>query len=80
LELIKTGLHERKSCKDVLEDVELGTQQRVFPGLPTLPFAPGGVFTDTFKRIVKIIHRSKNHPDYNESIDKNFGIIGAEKQ
>ncbi|WP_028980296.1 hypothetical protein [Sporocytophaga myxococcoides] len=31
-----------------------------------------------FKRIPKLVQRIKNHPNYNESIGKDLGIIGAE--
>jgi hypothetical protein len=32
-----------------------------------------------FKRIGKLVQRMKNHPDYNEALGKNLGIIGAEQ-
>lgn len=77
--LFKWEEHERTKYKDLLADGAIGSHLGAFPTMPTLPVAPDAVPAGIFKIIGKLVQRIKNHPNYDESIGKNLGIIGPEK-
>jgi hypothetical protein len=79
LVLFKSELQERTRYKDLLYDGDAGVNLGDLPTVPTLPVAPAPVPAGVFKRIAKIVQRIKTHPNYNEAIGKNLGIIGHEK-
>jgi hypothetical protein len=80
LDLFKKETQERTSYKDLLFEGKIGTPLGDMPGLPVITETPAAVPAGVFKRIAKIVQRIKNHPDYNEAIGKNLGIIGAERE
>jgi hypothetical protein len=79
MNIYKSEDHEWTKYKDLLADGEIGTHLGPFPGMPIMPIAPVPVPAGIFKSIAKIVQRIKNHPNYDESIGKNLGIIGPEK-
>lgn len=77
--VLKHELQERNKFKDLLADGNIGSAMNAFPAMPTLAAAPTAVpVAGIFKRMSKVVQRIKNHPNYNEAIGKNLGIIGAE--
>jgi len=79
MNIFKSENHEWTAYKDLLADGDIGSHLGPFPGMPVMPVAPTVVPAGIFKCIAKIVQRVKNHPNYDESIGKNLGIIGAEK-
>lgn len=80
IDVFKTETQERTRYKDLLFDGDATVNLGDYPTLPDLPTAPTVVVTaGVFKRIAKIVQRIKTHPNYNEAIGKNLGIIGHEQ-
>ena len=79
MNIFKSEFHEWTSYKDLLSDAPIGSHLGPFPSLPTMPPIPVAVPAGIFKSIAKVVQRIKNHPNYDESMGRNLGIIGAEK-
>jgi hypothetical protein len=79
LEMFKAEMLERTSFKDILFDGDPGVVLTEMPVGPVLPVAPEVVQPGIFSRVSKVVQRIKNHPGYNNSIGRNLGIIGPEK-
>ena len=77
--LFKWEEHEWNKYKDLLAEGAIGSHLSSFPTMPVLPVAPDMAPAGIFKIIGKIVQRIKNHPNYDDSIGKNLGIIGPEK-
>jgi hypothetical protein len=79
LEILKGEMLERTRYKDLLFHGEPGVPMGEMPVIADMPVAPSPVLAGIFKRVAKVVQRIKNHPNYNEAMGRNLGIIGAEK-
>jgi|GEM_PF-429795 len=79
LDIFKGEMQERTRYKDLLFDGDATQNLGSFPTIPDLPVAPTAVSAGVFKRVAKTVQRIKTHPNYNEAMGKNLGIIGSEK-
>jgi hypothetical protein len=79
LEIFNAEKEERTRYTNLLFDGRIGSPLGDLPGLPALPPPPAAVPPGVFKRIAKMVQRIKSHPNYNEALGKNLGIIGPEK-
>lgn len=78
--VLKSELQERNRFKDLLADGDIGSVLINYPAMPVFSAPPTSApVSGIFKRMSKIVQRIKNHPNYNEAIGKNLGIIGAER-
>jgi len=69
----------RVSYKNLLAYGKIGTVVGGIAPVPVLPVPPNAVPAGIFPRVTLLVARIKKHPNYNESIGKDLGIIGAEQ-
>lgn len=77
VEIAKKEAAQSVAFKNLLYDGPEGntiTYPAPIPGLTQPTLVKSGIF----KRIGKLVQRIKNHPNYNDSIGKDLGIIGAD--
>lgn len=79
IDLFATEKEERVQYKNILRDGPIGTPGGVVPSTPTPPAPPATVLPGIFPRVTTLIGRIKKSPNYNDSIGKDLGIIGAEQ-
>jgi hypothetical protein len=78
-ELFKLESKERTKFRDLLANGKPVNLLSQMPSLPVLPEAPPVVPAGVFRRTAMLVQRIKNHPNYNEAVGKDLGIIGPEK-
>ena len=78
VEVYKNESQKRVSFKNILGHGEIGTPLPVFPANPTLAMPPALVAAGIFKRLAKLIQKSKNSASYNDSMGQDLGIIAPE--
>ncbi|MEI8203965.1 MAG: hypothetical protein WCH34_13175 [Bacteroidota bacterium] len=79
ISIVRPFSEEVTTYKDIVLDGAIGSPLGPLPVMPALPVAPTAVPAGIYKRLAATVQRIKNHKNYNESIGKTLGIIGAEQ-
>jgi hypothetical protein len=77
VELFKSEQGKRVAYKNLVSNGDLSTPVATVPSVPALPAAPAAVPAGIFKRLAKVVQRIKNHPNYNDAIGQDLGIIAS---